>query len=587
MRIGRASRFIPLRVKFMFLFFVLISVPFIVIGAITYSKYSTDVEKDAENYTFQIVDQIRIYLDKYIKDIERITLAPLYDNKVLDVMRKHSDQPYQKDLYLTSEEQVKLNLFISSFAFERNEIERILIFTNDGGLFSPLESVYKNWNPESNQWMDTVRTADGAMTIIPPHAVKYDTKQTERVVSIARLIRDPLTKKSLGMIKVDLNSESFESIFSAVRFSPNGKLYIADENGDFFYPQLEGADRIGLQKQLTEQQERYLIASTRSEYSGLNIIGQIPLNDLQKNAKELIRFTLMISIITIILALLLAVFISSKLVKPIRHLQSKMKLVQIGAFYERATVTSNDEIGLLTDGFNRMISEIDHLVKEVYETKIREREAELSLLQRQMNPHFLYNTLESINLMAINNKQFALSDVISDLGKLLRYTVDKRNRSVFLKDEADFIEAYLELQSSRYGEKFKTEIFIDPSLERCLVPKLILQPLVENVIEHAMGDDPLTILIDSRVEGEDLLLTVWDDGVGIEREKLDRLREQINEDSPEQEFQRYGEVKKGFALRNVHRRIRILYGSPYGLTIESEPGTGTLITIQFPLKWEE
>ncbi|MCR8635453.1 cache domain-containing sensor histidine kinase [Paenibacillus radicis (ex Xue et al. 2023)] len=573
--------FLSLRMKFMILFMALITIPFIISGAFTYTKYSANVEQNTKNYTLQIVDQIRINLDRYVKEIERLTLSPLYDPNVLAILKNHSSS-YQKGVYLTAEEQFKTNLFISSMAFDRSEIESILIFTNDGSLFSNSDtSVTNYWEQETNNWMEKADLEDGGLTINPPHSVSYYTTGPKTVVSLSRLIREPYTHSKIGFIKVDLKAEGFEKIFSSVNLGNNSKLYIYDKDKTLLHPQ----------STITEpdvNDPRFLSAWTKSKYTGLQILGQIPLGELRKEAKEITSYTLMISLTSLAVALILAILSSDRLVKPIRHLQSKMELVKKGFFKERAIVATNDEIGQLTEVFNRMVGEIDRLVREVYETKLRERDAEISALQSQMNPHFLYNTLESINMMAVQHNHLALSNVVTNLGKLLRYTVDKNQSAVYLRDEVRFVESYLQIQALRCGDSLRMEIFIDPSLQYVLVLKLILQPLVENVIEHGMGSDPVTIRIRAATENDDLILSVEDDGLGIDVQTMEQVLRRIDYAGEEHPVkQEFGQKSSGYALRNVHQRIRLLYGEPYGILLKKNAHKGMTVFIRLPFQWEE
>ncbi|MEC0146727.1 sensor histidine kinase [Paenibacillus alginolyticus] len=574
-------QFISLKMKFMILFMALITIPILISGSFTYIKYSSNVERNAENYTLNLVEQIRINMDQYMKEVERLTLAPYYDSGVLAILKLHSDL-YQKGVYLNVEEQQKMGLFISSLSFDRPEIESILMFANDGSLFNNSEiSVMNNWIPEKENWMSKVLLEEGAFTILPPHTVYYYSSGPKQVVSLTRLIREPFSHKPLGIIKVDLSADGFEKIFSPEGKGNNINLYIYDKEGTRVY-----SDRIAPELNLSDPQ--YLSASTDSTYTGLQFWGQIPLSELEKEARELTRFTIMITVISLIVAYLLSILSSNSLVKPIRHLQSKMALVRKGFFKEQAVVRTYDEIGQLTEVFNTMVGEIDRLVREVYETKLREREAELSALQSQMNPHFLYNTLESINMMAIQSNDLNISNVVTNLGNLLRYTVDMRQTLVYLRDEMQFVESYLQIQELRSSDRLRTEIYIDPSLLTALVPKLILQPLIENVIEHGMGGDPVTIRLRARMEGEDLILSVEDDGVGMDEPTVKLVEERmysLREEHPQK--QEYGLKSHGFALRNVHHRIRLLYGESYGISIDKKVCRGVTFQIRLPFQWEE
>ena len=198
-----------------------------------------------------------------------------------------------------------------------------------------------------------------------------------------------------------------------------------------------------------------------------------------------------------------------------------------GTFNIRADIQTHDEIGQLTERFNTMVEEINKLVKEVYEVRLQEREAELIALQSQINPHFLYNTLETINMMALDKKDTKLSDIVTSLGRLLRYTVDKQEKPVSLKDEMVFVESYIQIQSFRMGDKLNMEMYIDPSFESCQVPKLILQPFIENVIEHAVDTNPVTVKLRVSVQEDDLILTIQDNGLGMDDKTISFLEEHM------------------------------------------------------------
>lgn len=575
------SIYVPLRTKFIVLFCLLITIPFLVIGTISYKKYTAGVERSTVELSNQVVSQININLEHYIKELDRLTLTPLYDEDMMQILRKHSGSG-SANTYLTTDETLKMNLFISSLAFDRGEIESILVFTNDGGIFSNLDqSVRKRWDRSMADWMEAVEQEDGGLAILPPHAAAYYTETKQGIISVARVIREPYTNDMLGIVKVDLTARGFGSIVSTVRSSGSGLLQITGKDQVMLYSGSDG---------LPDSSESYITASARSSYTGLKVTSLIPRTQLREDARELTNSTLIVSIVALMAAYTAAILLSNRLIKPIAHLQSKMRQVKRGLFLERATVTTSDEIGQLTEGFNTMIGEIDRLVKEVYETRLKEREAELLALQSQIHPHFLYNTLEMVNMLALQGNTRELSGVVTSLGKLLRYTVGRQEQMVYVLDEVKFVEAYLRIQGMRLGDKLQAVIHIDSSFDYCVVPKLILQPLIENVIEHAMGQDKLHLALTASVEEEDLVLSVKDDGLGITGERMQELEEQLyqNKSRPGTETEQggFGRIQKGFALRNVHQRLRLLYGEPYGLTFDNTAERGVTVSLRLPMNWE-
>ncbi|WP_165452366.1 sensor histidine kinase [Paenibacillus thalictri] len=575
--------FLPLRMKFLIVFVLLITVPYFVSGVFTYRKYSSDVDRNTRDSTLKIMEQMNLNLDRYVKEIDRLTQAPLYDQDVLRILLHHSGS-YDPNLYLPIEEYGKINLFLSSFTSDRVEIKGIMIFTNDGGLFSSsLNSIKSYWHSEQNEWMTDVKRLSGGLVILPPHSANYYVQPLE-VISIARVIVHPESRVPLGIMKVDLTMEGFQRVLSLVDFTPNSRFFIYNRDKVLLYPFEYSQHPDWAFERVTHSTPDTIMSTVYSNYSKLTLVGHIPLADLRGDAQELTNFTVIVSIISLIAAFGIAVLISNRLVKPIRRLQSHMKQVQRGSFQSKAVVVTHDEIGQLTVTFNTMVDELNRLVREVYETRIREREAELSALQSQINPHFLYNTLESVNMLALHNEQLQISDIVSSLGKLLRYTVEKQERPVTLRDELLFVDNYLQIQAFRLKNRLHAVIDIEPSFEDCLVPKLILQPLIENVIEHALKKETVTIKITAHFQNDDLVISVTDNGIGLTRQQIQDIEIRINSRTAAQYGQhRFGEENKGFGLRNVHQRLKILYGDNYGLFIDKEVNEGSSFMLKLPV----
>lgn len=565
----------------------MITLPFLFSGYLTYQKYSANVERDAKAYSDQIAEQLSINLERYVKEVERITIALYYDPNLLQILEKHKVAT-EGGSYKGIEEQTKISQLITSIIIDRTELEGVFIFGLDGTLFSNLtETIKGNWEPSTSGWMEQVKQKDGGLVILPPVEWNYYLDKPKEAFSFARLIKNPLTNRELGYVKVDLTSKGFEKILSSVKVSKNSKLYVFNENLQPIYPFTEEADIPSYAEIVGTSSSDTLTSLRTTAYGGLRIVGTIPKGDLLTDARKLTSFTLWISAASLIFAFIAALFTSNRLVKPILHLQRKMRRVQSGDFQERALIHSNDEIGLLTEGFNSMVSRLDIMIKEMYELRLREKDSELNALQSQINPHFLYNTLESINMVAVKERNNELSQVITSLGKLLRYTVDKQERFVYLKDELAFVQNYLNIQSFRLEDQLNAEILVDFSHEYAMVPKLILQPLVENAIEHGIGKEPITIQITSKAEGQDLFVYVTDNGKGINPERRKLVEQRLIEPERQQSGLLSDKKSKGFALRNIHQRLVILYGESYGLSVAHTGPEGTSFCIRIPFQWEE
>ncbi len=582
------AHFFTLRIKFLILFMLLITVPFLLGGFFIYKKYVNSVEKNIHLAANQVMEQIMLSLDTRIKELDKITAVPLYELSVLDVLRSHN-KAYQQFHFNPALEVLSVNLLMSSLTAESSDIREMSLYANDGSIYSSFESSLPHWGQANRPWMDRAIRAEGRITIFPPLPAEHPGIGGNPIAfSVSRAIREPGTNQPLGFARLDMTTQFFESILSKDGFSPNSRIYISQQDGVILYPSDHQAALVREEDVIRELDEAaYIPIEKISEYSGLRIKALISLNDLRQDVNEMIHFTWIASSVALLLAYVAAVYFSGKLVGPIRHLHSKMKLIQQGRLQERAHIHSKDELGDLAEGFNRMVMHIEHLIKNEYESRIREKEAEFSALQHQINPHFIYNTLELINMLAYEEKHQESSRVVTNLGRLLRYTVERQNKPVLLKEEMKFIQAYLDIQRYRFDKELVVDFSVDPSLlQQVYLPKLTLQPIVENAIEHGLSEGRGTIRIAVSQAGDRCVVAIEDNGAGIGERQLAALLDQLRDSSADADpanSELFGARRRGFALRNVHRRVELLYGVGYGLLIESAVGRGSRFSVVLPV----
>ena len=291
-------------------------------------------------------------------------------------------------------------------------------------------------------------------------------------------------------------------------------------------------------------------------------------------ANTLRNFIITVAIIILIVTIILFAILTNLLTKPINTLVLAMQEMKAGKYDIELSTRRKDEIGNLNSAFNYMTSEIDRLVHQVYENKLRLQNAELKELQAQINPHFLYNSLESINWILIDKGDYETSEIIRSLASLLRYSTQSHNNLVPLKEEIEFVESYLKIQKYRLEDKLNFSITIPNNLLDYLVPKLILQPLVENAVIHGAipSKYPSEINIIAYMD-KNLSIVIKDDGVGIGQKWIDNIDAAQNvEDSTAHT-----------GMINVHRRLKLQYGEEYGITANRSENGGTIITILLPL----
>lgn len=580
---------LPYRVKLILVFSLLIIITASILGSITYYQFGGASQRNAEDYSIQLADQINRNLDRYIKEMQIISLSPLYDQEVLNILKNHQ-QSDKTAPFPPASERVKVWRYISSFTHMRNEIRGIHILANDGNIFSNLDSntVMLRGFEQSNQWVQRIKKADGERVILPLHHPSYYLDNKVAVFSVARLIREPSTQIPLGIIKIDLKQELINEIVSNT--NTKSQIFIINDQNEFIFPNEEENDissnilaeieniKVNNYTSIPIDGVDYMMVYNQSDYSGLNIIMLTPKTEILSEVNHLRKVLFIVVLAGILIASILGFILSKPLVGSIHRLKEAMEGVKAGNFSRRVSVQSKDELGDLGQGFNLMVSEIDRLVSEVYKTSLREKDAELRALQSQMNPHFLYNTLESINMLAITKENFEVSDMVTSLGKLLRYTVDNKAKIVSLEEEAAFVRSYITIQQVRVGEMLRYIEEIPNSLLETPMPKFIIQPLIENAILHGIGNTGGTVKLQVIKNGDNLNIIVSDNGAGMDFKKLSEIKQRIRyQDSFHSKVSH-----NGVALPNIHERIQLLYGNNFGLDIQSEENNGFTVVVTIP-----
>ncbi|MFC4599469.1 sensor histidine kinase [Cohnella hongkongensis] len=598
-RAMRFTREMNLRSKLLLLFTLLILFPLSLQGVVTYRHFSATVDQKTEQFTVDIVRQINANLDRLLKDFERLSMMPLYDQMVLSILGKY-DGEMGSGVWASSDDYMKMKLYTSANAYDRAEIHGIHLISNSGIFFSNVDSMAVDsvWDSRQDEWFSEVDRSDGAWVLIPPHAPSYySVNSGEPYISVGRKIRDPDTLRPLGFILIDIKLDAFRSILSNLNFEQDANVIVMDSRRRliFNYPS-EGAPSAYAdllkhhQPQPYESNRKivlggqpYLYVQHHSGYSGLSVVSLTPIGVIQKESRELGTFTLWFAALCVAVVTLLAVIVSYRITRPLIELKKNMIRVEQGKFDRRVAVYSKDEFGQLGRGFNKMTEEINRLFNEVFVLGIREKEAELAALQSRINPHFIYNTLESISMTAIRSNNAEVSDMVSALGKLLRYTIDKADRLVPLYEEIRFVQSYVRIQQLRYGERLKVEYDIDDKANLIVVPKLILQPLVENAVYHGIDEAERggTVWISALRIADMLLITVRDDGKGLPEQEIAALNEQLRTPPSYQGWQR--DDGGGLGLVNIAQRIMLIYGDRGELTVDGSPGQGLAVTISIRL----
>ena len=320
---------------------------------------------------------------------------------------------------------------------------------------------------------------------------------------------------------------------------------------------------------------RRLYVACASEATGWTAVGVAYTQELLRSQDRIYKTYLLIAAAALILALVFALQLSRSIAGPIRRLMQTMRRVEDGDLHVRSQVSSRTELGQLSDSFDHMIAKTAELMDERLRSEEQKRKSEWKALQAQIQPHFLYNTLDSIIWMSHAGRNAEVVEMTSALALLLRSSIGDGSDTNTLKKEIAHVRSYLTIQKMRYNEKLRYEIDLDPQTEDCLLPKLILQPLVENAIYHGIKvkQQGGTVRIESLLEEDRLLITVEDDGVGMTPEQLETILDKKESDAESTKIGVY----------NVNERLQLFFGPDAVMKDYSTPGVRTMVMLVLPI----
>jgi two-component system sensor histidine kinase YesM len=563
-------------------------VPFIVFGVLWYEKSTETIETNAIQSSGILVSQINNELDRYFADLERATF-PVVTHPLIQKWMRLSNDPYEQ--FVVSRDIEKEVL--PNFLFGRPDILGFYVVTENGiASYGGVSSKERN--------MELFRQYKDTTSFRVVGARKQDQLS---ILTVVRTFRDAATYKTLGMLVIDLNFHQISQILNNVMLGQTGYIWIADNNGNILYHpehanegQPVGAD---LLERFRDNKEGYFLKQTKtgktlvifhsSPLTGWTIVSEVPLGELIGHLIALRNATIWIAVALLLFVLTALASFSFNLTRSLSVLQRLMKRAENGDLAVKAPEHRQDEIGNLYRGFNNMVKEIRRLIEVVHKSELKEkelqlkqREAMMQAMQSQINPHFLYNTLEVINSYAVLEGVMPISNMATSLADLFRYSVGNSRQIVSLKDELDHVKTYLAIQKERYPY-LSFDCAIDDDLAmRVQAVRLILQPLVENAIIHGYERNkrrPEYVGLTAEPLEDCCLVRIIDCGSGMDPE-LKTTYNRIFAGAPsgnesDLPYQRIG-------LLNVHHRIRLTYGERYGLFIEQSDATGTVIRIRLP-----
>jgi len=399
------------------------------------------------------------------------------------------------------------------------------------------------------------------------------------VFGVVRSIIDVKNSKVAGMIQININENVLNNLSRKALSFEGQRILIVDSNNIIVSDTMH--DTIGqpfdneeVFQVVANSDKKYFINIMNIEWADWEIINVVPRSSIDKQINKTIGFTMAAMIILIGFISASAAVIILKLSRPFRKLVENMGRLAKGEFDVNMTNSQIKEMDMIADVFNNMTGELKQFINREYKDELRKKELEIKMLQYQINPHFIYNSLESIKMMSILSDDDESAEMVASLGKLMRYSLTKPNELVEIRQELIMIQEYMNFQTKRLGEQVEFIIEVEDSILSYKIPKLILQPLVENAISHGLQIDSNDgrVIINGSLNGDEVFMYVRNNGHMLQPNIVVKLNKFINTDE---------EITEHYGIKNINRRIQLYFGNKYGIRILSDEEY-TTIEIKLP-----
>ena len=553
-----------------------------------YYKMNTMLQQKADRIDELHLSTLSDQLNEYLEDLSDLGNLCANDVQVVTALEQTGRSSYAMRQALDA--QNRLNAYLASSPLS-STVDQLTVFNTDGRFISgagrtmgtPQDYDHIIQQPLYRKIMQ-MQNPPAAM-IAPAQSIHMAMRRDPYVLAIVCPVRGLGSTSGYGYLYAELGLDLFSNVLEP--FDEWSKLFLATNDTVLIRPESLTEEEMPTARQLAQASaentelmlgdRKFKVTAVQLNAGGLALYSCFEMTGLDNDGAQTRMAVATTLLSSFLLALVLALLLAAYLTKPISLLNNRLHRIADNDFsYDPEIEKAGGELGQIGHTVNEMTMSIENLLQTTEQSYEQRRKIEIQLLQSQVNPHFLYNTLDSIRWMAVIQKSPGIESMTRSLSNLLKNIAKGTQDKITLEEEFALLHDYVEIQSVRYMEAFTFYDTVPKELYRYWIIKLTLQPLVENAIFHGIeptGEDG-TITVTGREEGSDLVLCVTDDGAGIPPDILPTL---LSEERP-----RSHASLNGIGVCNVHKRLQMLYGDAYGLTIESEPGVGTCVTVRVP-----
>lgn len=572
-----------IKTKIITCFLVLSLLPMTIFGFFAYKFYLEDLRKNVISYTYEVIERVDKNIVTYISDIENI-LDIRNDYYILQYLKLNEANDIEGNRTYT----VRIWETFNGIKKMKTDLADIKVTAYTGETIS-CYGIY--WTDVSSDCLYNalLNKEKDSFSIQPPHINILN----KNVFSIAKVIDAP-TLYGQNIMSIDVDVEFLNRICNDIKLGERGYVYLIDKNGGIVYlpinlKQLRHTKNIIKNPALFYSEKGHFIENVdgnnlivtfkTSEITDWKLVAVSYEDEIAKDINKLEKLSLIVMLLSLALVLLLSLYFSNILTRPIKELKSVMKRVAQNDLAVNIEIKSFDEIGQLAQSFNKMVNKIRVLVNKIIEDQRKIRKMEMKALQELIKPHFVYNTLDSIIGLLEQKKTDKALILIESLGKFFRTSLSHGKEIISIREELEHVRCYLLIQQFRFSNKFDYLIEVDNGILNHKVIKLILQPLVENSIYHGIrnSDKKGLIVIKGYIKEEEIIFEIVDNGKGIEESALEHINSILSGTEQVKDENMY------FGIRNVNERIKITFGNRFGLRYQSKFTGGTKAIIHIPL----
>ncbi|MFC4321445.1 cache domain-containing sensor histidine kinase [Litchfieldia salsa] len=572
--------------KLMITYLLLTVIPISLLGYVAYWQYTESVETQVGKYIPQLLEQSNENLTNQMNKIRQLPDILYNSPHVIEVLRKDS---YQSQSSLLQDE-FQLNSFLSKTYINGGNADILGVFIlSKNRLFRSTKSKYDGLDHQTSSFpYGQDLEILGREEVILPYQTDLTFEGNPPFILLMRQLRDYENQETLGTMLIAVELSFLEKTLKSLNQDQEVNIWITDSTGRIIYhtiPRLIGQvdieypsyPRINGSFRTTGNHEHQLISRNKSIGLGWSLFHSIPLENLTKESNLVRNGTIVVFIIFVLLSAIISIILAWNVSNPLKKLAKLMNQVEQGNFSVDLSIKSKDEVGMLARSFNSMIQEINQLIKQNYQIELRQKDAELYALQSQINPHFMYNTLETIGYAIEEDDKEAVVKMVTLLGRMLRYSLNNKEKLVPISHEVMHINDYLTIQKFRFEDRIDFKFHQELDGEQYFIPKFVLQPIIENAIKYGLEQQyncRIEIYIMMK-ENREVYLTIRDNGPGIDEDILIKLNESLKLDPMTRRDSKFG-------LINVHARVAMIFGEPFGLQVKSEHNNGTEVIVRIP-----